>query len=173
MSDEIGLFFGSTDGNTAYVADLIKAEFALTGQMTVELFDIAEFYLTEMLTFDYLMLGVPTWNTGQLQQDWEANLAELDELDLTGKRVALFGLGDQIGYPTTFADALFFVADKVQERGAQLVGRWPTVGYTFDQSWAVVDGAFVGIVLDQENQPELTPLRIAVWVQQLLTEFRE
>lgn len=168
----IALFYGSTNGNTAAVAQRIQQEFAATALATVELLDIAEFYLDEMLDFDCLILGVPTWNTGQLQQDWEASFAEFDHLDLQGKTIALFGLGDQAGYPATFVDALFFVADKVRERGAQLVGRWPTVGYTFTASWAVEMDTFIGLVLDEDNQPELTPLRIGVWVQQLINEFK-
>src|SRR4051812_4999215 len=111
---EIGLFYGSTDGNTARVARLIQVAFARLGNARVELFDIADCYLEDMLDFSHLILGVPTWNTGQLQADWEAIFAEFDQLDLSGRHVALFGLGDQAGYPDTFADALFFVAEKVQ-----------------------------------------------------------
>ncbi len=169
--DEIGLFYGSTDGHTALIADRIQQEFAATALATVALFDVAEFYLDEMLPFDQLILGIPTWNTGQLQRDWEAVFEEFDTLDLTGKTVALFGLGDQIGYANTFVDALFFVAEKVKERGAQLVGAWPTIGYEYTQSWAENAELFIGLVLDEENQPKLTELRIRVWVQQLLVEF--
>jgi len=168
----IALFYGSTNGNTAAVVQQIQQAFAATGLAAVELLDIADYYLDEMLDFDRIILGVPTWNTGQLQQDWEAIFPEFDSLDLHGKTIALFGLGDQVGYPTTFADALFFVADKVRERGAQLVGRWPTVGYTFTNSWAVEADSFIGLVLDEDNQSELTPLRVAVWVQQLSNEFK-
>ena len=136
------------------------------------LFDIADYFLETMLDFEYLILGVSTWDTGQLQKDWEAVYAELDELDLAGKQVALFGLGDQVGYPDTFLDALFFVADKVRERGGQLVGAWPVAGYTFAQSWAVEDGRFIGLALDEDNQATLSAMRIAAWVDQLLHEFK-
>lgn len=167
----LALFYGSTNGNTAAVAHLIQREFEATGAATVEMFDVADFFLTEMLDFDRLILGIPTWNIGQLQKDWEQVFAEFDTLDLSGKQVALFGLGDQIGYPATFVDALFFLAAKVSERGAQIVGHWPTLGYTFTNSWAVVADNFVGLVLDEDNQPALTELRVAAWVQQLLAEF--
>jgi flavodoxin I len=167
----IGLFYGSTDGHTTDVAERIQAEFAGSGLATIELFDVAEFYLDEMLAFDRLILGIPTWDTGQLQHDWEGVFDEFDTLDLRGKTIALFGLGDQIGYANTFADALFFVAEKVKQQGAQVVGAWPTLGYDYTQSWAVADDHFVGLVLDEHNQPTLSDLRIRVWVQQLLVEF--
>jgi len=169
--NKIGLFYSSTDGNTIRVAVIIQQAFEQMGFGVVELFDVAEFYLETMLEFDRLILGVPTWNTGQLQKDWEAVFEEFDQLDLTGKRVALFGLGDQAGYPLTFADALFFVGDKARERGATLVGSWPTTGYTFRQSWAVEDETFIGLVLDEHNQPELTQERVTEWVGQLGVEL--
>lgn len=168
---ELGLFYGSTNGNTAQVARQIQQAFVRFGYAKVELLDVADYYLADMLDFERLILGVPTWNAGQLQSDWEAVLEEFDELDLTGKRVALFGLGDQVGYPDTFADALAFVADKAQERGAQLVGRWPANGYDFKSSWAFADGHFVGLVLDEDSQPQLTAARIETWVAQLIHEF--
>lgn len=167
----IGLFYGSTNGATANVAALIQKALAEQG-VTVELFDIADYLLETMFDFDHLILGVSTWNTGQLQKDWEAVFAELDELDLTGKQVALFGLGDQVGYPDTFLDALFFVADKVRERGATLVGKWPVAGYIFSQSWAVEDGQFLGLAVDEDNQADLSQARVITWVKQLLGEFR-
>lgn len=166
----IGLFYGSTNGATAAVAHLIQQAFAQR-DVTVELFDVAEYLLETMLDFDHLLLGVSTWNVGQLQADWENVYAELDELDLTGKQVALFGLGDQVGYPNTFLDALFFVADKMRERGAQLVGAWSVAGYTFTQSWAVEEGRFLGLALDEDNQSGLTQARVNAWVEQVLDAF--
>ncbi len=168
---EIALFYGSTEGHTAAIAEQIQAEFADSGLATVELFDVAEFYLDEMLEFDQIILGISTWNTGQLQRDWETVFDEFDTLDLQGKQVALFGLGDQVDYANTFVDALFFLSEKAAAAGATLVGHWPTLGYDYTQSWAVVNDRFVGLVLDVHNQPELTELRIQVWVQQLLVEF--
>ena len=167
----IGLFYGSTNGNTAAAAQLIQREFVQQAQVEVELFDVADYYLEEMLDFDYLLLGIPTWNIGQLQRDWEAIVDEFDQVDLTGKRAALFGLGDQVGYPDTFGDALFFLADRLESRGATLVGAWPTTGYTFTGSWAVREGHFLGLMLDEDNQADLTEPRIQAWVQQLIHEF--
>jgi flavodoxin I len=167
----IGLFFGSTNGNTAAVAQMIQEEFAIQAAISVELFDVADYYLEEMLEFDYLILGIPTWDIGQLQRDWEAIIEEFDNVNLQGKRAALFGLGDQIGYPDTFGDAVFFLADKLQSQGATLAGKWPTAGYTFTNSWARVDGSFLGLMLDEDNQSDLTQVRVQTWVRQLIHEF--
>jgi flavodoxin I len=167
----IGIFYGSTTGTTEQVAHWLQAIFMAKGVAEIELLDIAEYYLEEMMEFSLLILGIPTWDVGQLQKDWDRMLPEFDELDLAGKRVAIFGLGDQEGYPDTFVDGMFFLADKVQERGATVVGTWPVDGYTFEHSWAVVNGRFLGLVLDEHHQGELTPIRLEQWVDQLLIEF--
>ncbi len=171
---EIGAFFGSTNGDSARVASLIQSlcesHPLLAGWATVETLDISEYLLEEMLDFPLILIGAPTWNVGQLQKDWQASFEEFDELDLTGKYVAVYGMGDQRGYPDTFADAIFFLADKAMERGANLVGRWPTVGYDYTQSWAEVDGLFIGLPLDDINQPEETEPRLIAWLAQIREE---
>ncbi|RIK57143.1 MAG: flavodoxin [Chloroflexi bacterium] len=167
----IGLFFGSSTGATAAAAQLIQSAFVRRFGVEVELFDVADYFLEEMAGFDYLIVGIPTWNIGQLQRDWENVIEEFDELDLSGKHAALFGLGDQAGYPGSFVDAMIFLADLLEARGATLAGAWPTDGYTFIRSWAVRDGRFVGLVLDEDNQPELTPGRVEAWVSQLGREW--
>jgi flavodoxin I len=167
----IGLFYGSSTGATAAAAKLIQIAFARTLGIEVELFDVADYFLEEMLGFDYLIVGIPTWNIGQLQRDWEDVIEEFDLLDLRGKQAALFGLGDQTGYPDTFVDAMVFVADRLEARGATLAGAWPTHSYAFSRSWAVRNGQFVGLVLDDDNQAELTPARIDAWVAQLAMEW--
>jgi flavodoxin long chain len=166
-----GLFYGSTEGHTQRVAETIRDILVRDYGDTVDLLDIAEFYLEEMQEYDFLILGVPTWNTGQLQRDWEDVFEEFDAIDLTGRKVAIFGLGDQVDYPHTFLDAMAFVADKVRERGGVLVGRWPNVGYAFVRSWALEDGEFLGLALDEHNQPELTVSRLKVWLAQVRHEF--
>lgn len=180
---QIGIFFGSTDGHTAAVAEAIKARLdaylaadqppGASHSESVEVLDVGEYALEAMLDFDWLILGAPTWNTGQLPRDWETALDEFDTLELAGRPVALFGLGDQVGYPDTFADALIFLADRVRACGGHLVGAWPATGYSFTNSWAVEDGCFVGLVLDEVNQPELTAPRLDRWLAQLWQRWKE
>jgi flavodoxin I len=55
----------------------------------------------------------------------------MDTLDLSGRQVALFGLGDEGGYPDTYQDAIGIIGEKARERGATLVGFWPTAGYDY------------------------------------------
>jgi flavodoxin I len=166
--NRIGVFYGSTSGNTRRVAELIGAQI---GGETVDLRDIGTATEDDLGRYDTLILGAPTWHGGELQDDWERFISHLDAADLSGKTVALFGLGDQRAYPDAFLDALGTLYEHVKRKGANLIGRWPTHGYTFTRSSAVIDGEFIGLALDEENQPDQTAPRVAKWTRLLQIEL--
>lgn len=165
----IGLFFGTQTGNTQTESEIIQKEFG--GDSVVTLNDVSQAEPSDFNNYDYIIVGCPTWNVGELQSDWEDFYDELDNIDFTGKKVAYFGTGDQVGYPDTFQDALGILEEKISENGAETVGYWPTEGYEFSESKAVRDGKFVGLALDEDNQSDLTEERIKAWVTQLKLEF--
>lgn len=157
----IGLFFGSDTGNTENVANKIADHLGLEAQ------DIAGNSSDIFDDYDFLILGTPTANYGEMQPDWDYFVPELEDADLNGKTVALFGLGDQVDYPDSFLDAMGDLAELIEKAGGQLVGAWSTEGYDFNDSRAVKDGQFVGLALDEDRQPELTDSRISTWLTQL------
>ena len=170
-SGTTGFYYGSTTGTTQLVAEKMQA-FAKLAGITLEPVNISELTQPqELLAYSQLILGVPTWNVGQLQDDWLLLLPKLEQLDFSGKRVALFGLGDQLGYPDNFLDALGVLGKKLQERGANLVGRWSAEDYAFTHSKALVDDHFIGLGLDEYNQESKTDSRIAQWLGQVEREF--
>ena len=61
--------------------------------------------------------------------------------------------------------------EKVSELGAETAGYWSVDGYDFSDSKALRSGKFVGLALDEDNQPELTDGRVQQWVTQLKQEF--
>ncbi len=132
--------------------------------------DIIDSSKADFLTCETLILGVSTWGIGEVQDDWQIFLSCPEKLDLTGIRVAIFGLGDQESYPDTFADALGKLYDFLIPTGCDIIGSWSTSGYEFSESAAVREGRFVGLVLDEENQPEMTELRINKWLQKIFHE---
>lgn len=167
----IGLFYGSDTGFTTIVTELIEKEFASVAPGLVTVHDVAEAPVAKMEEYDFLIAGCPTWNVGQLQDDWDALFVELDELDLSGKKVAIFGLGDQYGYPDNYCDAIGILAQKFAALGAELVGFTTAEGYEFSYSRGVVDGMFMGLALDEDNESAKTPERVTEWVWQLVDEF--
>lgn len=130
--------------------------------------DIADSSPEDFLSFDLIILGVPTWGIGELQDDWLEFLDGLKLLDLSGRKVALFGLGDQESYPTTFANAIGILHDSLKSTGCEIIGYWSAQGYDFLESAAIRDGKFAGLVLDEENQPEMTEWRINEWLNEIL-----
>ncbi len=165
---EIGLYYGSTMGNTKDAAVQIRTAF---GTDIVKVASIAGATAEDLNHFDVLILGTSTWGFGDWQDDWAAFQRELAQVDWSCKTVALFGLGDQYGYPDTFVDAMGLLHDVVAARGAQVVGAWEGQGYDFESSCAHRDGRFVGLALDADTQSEMTGPRIREWVQGLRGEL--
>lgn len=167
----IGLFFGSDEGNTESVARRIFNEFP---HGSVTLYDIADVTQIEFTQHERLILGIPTWDFGQIQSDWEAFWDDLQEIDFSNKTVALFGLGDQFGYGDYFLDAMGMLHDIVAANGATIVGHWSADGYEFDSSKAyhASEHQFVGLAIDEDQQEMLTEDRIKRWCQQIQREFK-
>lgn len=171
-SQRVGLFYGSTTGVTEAAALAIQEVWAAHGMEPISAINIGTVKdLSALLAYDYLILGVPTWNVGQMQDDWEIALSQLESLDFTGKQVALFGVGDQYGYPENYLDAVGMLGEKFVARGAALVGYWNDGLYEFAESKAFVDGKFMGLALDDVHQAEHSDRRINQWVKQIISEF--
>lgn len=166
---KIGLFFGTQTGNTETIAETIQAE--LGGDSIVDLHDVARAEFDDFKQYEYLIIGCPTWNIGELQSDWGGLYEDLDQIDFTGKKIAYFGTGDQTGYPDNFQDAMGILEEKISSLGGKTFGYWSTGDYDFNESKAVRNGKFVGLAIDEDNQSDLTPTRIKSWVAQVKSEF--
>lgn len=167
---EIGLIFGSDEGNTEAIAYRIQKRL---GETVVDVLDVADITQLDIAGYDKLILGIPTWDFGQIQSDWEEFWQDISETNMASKTVALFGLGDQFGYGDFFLDALGMLHDVVVANGAKIVGYWPTEGYEFEASKAKLaeEDMFVGLGIDEDQQPELTCERLNVWCAMLHEAF--
>ena len=164
----IGIFYGSTMGNSKDAAGQIQAAFR---DSSIVVANIGGATAEDLKKFDTLILGTSTWGFGDWQDDWAHFQPELGKVDWSGRRVALFGLGDQYGYADTFVDAMGLLYEELAAKGATIVGVWAGQDYDFESSCAHRDGCFVGLALDADNQSELTGPRIQQWVQQLKGEL--
>jgi len=167
--NKIGLFYGSSSGKTEETALNI---FRYLGKDYVELYDVGLAVPEDLLKYDRLILGIPTWDIGRMQKDWEEYILKMPNADLSGKIIALFGLGDQESYPDTFADAMGLLYDRIVMTHGLVVGTWPAKGYHFKESFAYRRNQFVGLVLDEDNQAELSDLRIQSWLKKIMPEMR-
>lgn len=168
--EKIGIFFGSTEGHTEKVVTQIQQ--LLGGEDNAVLHNVNSATADDMQAYVNIILACPTWEIGQLQEDWDSFIDELEEAPVAGKRITYVGLGDADGYPDTFLDALGIIHDRIKDKGAEFVGAWPTYGYSFEASKGVVDGKFLGLAIDEDNQKDLTADRVAKWVTQIKGEFK-
>jgi len=164
----VGLIYGTQSGNSEAIAGLIEDE---TGLEAVNIDDIDVEALAE---YDGLIVGTPTWNTGadvdRTGVAWDANRDAIKELSLAGKPVAVFGLGDSGSYPDNFCEGLEEVHSTFKAAGAKMLGAVDPDGYSFESSKSVVDGKFVGLPLDQDNEADMSEDRVKEWVAQLKAE---
>lgn len=161
----VGIIFGSSMGNTEDAAKAISECLGVEN----EVLNVADIAPSDLNKFSSLIIGSSTWNDGELQDDW-ANF-DFDALDVGGKVVAIFGMGDSSSYSDAYCNAMGELYEKFVAKGAVIVGSVSTDGYEFDDSSAVKDGKFVGLALDNDNQSDLTQSRIEAWVEQIKSEL--
>lgn len=167
--EKIGLFYGSDTGNTEEVAEKIQE---ILGEDRIDLYDMYEAKKEQFDQYEKLIFGLSTWHDGQLQSDWETYFEEFKSIDFTGKTIAFFGLGDQYVYAEYFIDGIGTIAEVVIENGGNIIGKWPSKGYDHTESKAEMEeGLFIGLALDQDNQPEETDDRLDTWIEQIKEEF--
>ncbi|MGN1394640.1 MAG: flavodoxin [Succinivibrionaceae bacterium] len=161
---KIGIFYGSDTGNTENAATFMQE---VLGAKNTDLFDVRKVKDPKIiLNYDLLIFGTSTWHLGEMQGDMEQFCSKLSDINLTGKKVALFGLGDQIEYSDYFVDGMGKLYYIIKELGAEVIGEWPTEGYSFSSVLSLSEDNqhFIGLALDDDNQEDLTAERIVSWL---------
>lgn len=166
----IALIYGTTTGNTGDIAEKVQK---ILGADNVDLFDVKNADLEVINEYSFIIFAIPTWDYGEVQEDWEEVWEDLDNYDYSDKIMAFIGLGDQLGYGEWFLDAMGMLHKKVVERGATVVGYWPAEGYEFEASLALTDdkSQFVGLAIDEDTQRDQTDERLAVWCETIKEEM--
>ena len=82
----------------------------------------------------------------------------------------MFGLGDSASFSDSFVGSLRVIYDEIHDK-TKIVGQVPDEGYTYDDSESVIDGLWVGLPLDEDNEDDMTDERLASWVANLKKEF--
>lgn len=164
---KIGIFYGTTSGNTTGIVD--EMEFYLRKD-DYETFNVAD-GIGQMKDLENLILVSPTYGVGELQEDWNNVFDEFKTIDFTGKVVAIAGLGNQFAFGESYVGAMRVLYDVVVKNRGKVVGFTSTEGYHFEESEAVIDGKFVGLALDEGNQGNSTPDRIAEWIAEIKPLF--
>lgn len=162
---KIGIIYGSTTGTCESLASQLAESLGVT---TNDVYSADKLTDALIASYDVLILGTSTWGDGELQDDWYDGIKVLKNADLNGKTIALFGCGDSESYYDTFCDGMGILYEDLKDSGCVFLGnRVSTDDYTFSDSMAVVDGAFVGLALDEVNESDKTSGRIREWVNEL------
>ena len=168
------LIFWPESGNVDNVANKIVERFNSDEIVKVSVRDVNDKILSEC---DNWIIGGSTvgshvWEDADDSNKWHTFFKHLDEIDLSKKTVAFYGLGDQILYPHHFVDGLGVLQEEFEKRNAKITGQWPTDGYKFFESDGQKDGKFFGLALDEDNQDELTDERIDKWLSIIKKDFK-
>lgn len=175
LAGKVGIFFGTSTGNTERVADLICNEFGSDAEGPFDIDGVQGSVAKKFAEYDALIVGTPTWNTGAHTErsgtGWdEIYYGEMQDLNISGKTVAVFGLGDQISYSENYADASGELHDVFEKLGCKMIGYTSQEGYEHESSKAIRGDKFCGLLCDEINQDDLTVERVQKWVAQLKAE---
>jgi len=163
--NKIAIFYGSSTGNTERVAKQIAK------LLNADVFDVADNPIEELKNYQNLIFGTSTWGIGDLQDDWDNFITKLEKANLSGKVCAIFGLGDGDSFSDSFVDGIGTIYKAIENKGCNVVGFVGTDGYSYEASIAEINGNFVGLPLNEDNESNLTNERIDKWVEQLKVEF--
>ena len=165
----IAIFFGPENGAVHRVAKSLASKIAhlqpdmiLVNDATAE--DLAKY---DTIIFGISTIGRDTWDQKFGNVDWAKFMPTVTSFDFTGKKVAIFGLGDHITYAYHFVNSMGILARAVVKNGGNLIGKVSPEGYTFQDSEALEGGIFLGLPIDEDFEDELTDSRLNSWVEQL------
>merc|ERR1719362_883010 len=117
--EAVGLLYATQTGNTETVAGYIAEATGL------EAADIGDYAAEDLMEFDGLIVGCPTWNTDADEYRsgtaWDDVIDDIKGTDLSGKTVAVFGVGDQEGYGDNFTDGIEELHETFAAAGAKMV----------------------------------------------------
>ncbi|NLW63082.1 MAG: flavodoxin [Syntrophomonadaceae bacterium] len=111
------IVYGSNTGNTESLAGAVAEE--LQSRLDVTVQNVADISPDDILDYDLILLGSSTWNEGELQEDFQDFFEEMDRLDLSGKKVAVFGPGDSSW--EEYCRAVDLLEEKSRELRADLI----------------------------------------------------
>ena len=161
MSNKIGIYFGSTTDTTRGLANIVAN---IMGIESDDVHDVATAAADSALNYDTLLIGCSTWGYGDLQDDMEFFLPKLAKLDLTGKKVGLFGSGDSRSFSATFCNALAEIKDELTPTGCTFIGTVPAEGYNYEDTLCEENGRLIGLLVDEMHESQMTPDRLTHWI---------
>lgn len=158
---KIGIFFGSTSGNTEDLAGMVAKSFDIANE---DIHNVSDADANTLQGYDVLLLGSSTWGVGDLQDDWEDFLPKVSSQSLSGKKVAFFGCGDSFGHGDTFCNSLAKIKEALSSTGCDFVGSISKDGYSYEETDCEEGDNVIGLLTDPDNESDKTEERLNNWV---------
>ena len=153
------IFYASSVGNTEDIAKRLSTKLG-----DIDTYNICDEGIEKINNYEKIIFGVSTWGDGDLQDDWEDSWGDFCDINFSNKTIALFGLGDQDSYADTFVEGLGTMYEALKDTGANIIGFTSVDGFEHEESTAQIENEFVGLVLDEDNQDDLSEERIDAWI---------
>lgn len=171
--DKVGIFYGPVGGSTERVAKNLAD---ILGEDNSDLLPVRDASASDLAKYNNIIFGIATignetWNSEPMKSGWFSFISELEKADLSGKNIAIYGLGDHIRYADHFVDAMGEIYRILSEKGISSVGKVAAADYTFGESKALEGDMFVGLPIDEEFEQSQTDQRLGDWVNDLKTFF--
>lgn len=112
------LVYASMTGNTRDMADAVEAGVKAAGHELVSK-EVVDTDAAELAEYDGILLGAYTWGDGDLPDEFLDFYESMDALDLSGKKVAVFGSCDS-SYEK-YGAAVDTLIEKAKSLGADVV----------------------------------------------------
>jgi len=170
---KIGIFYGPEKGSVEKVAGKLVEKLGAdrVDMHPVKHADAETLNRYENIIFGISTVGRETWDAEYNSEDWDRFLPKITGIDFSRKKIAMYGLGDQVRYARDFVNALGGLGRLLLKNNANIIGQVSTEGYNFEDSEGIHEGLFFGLPLDEDNEPEKTDARLDRWVAQIVSSF--
>mgnify|MGYP006278151249 CR=1 FL=1 len=172
---KIALLYAPKGGSVEVAAKRVERLYDST---SLDVIEISKIDVRNLADYDHFILGCSTvgaesWEDAEADNEWDRFFNDLEnqQISLKGKKVAIFGLGNQVLYPDHFVDAIRTLKEESEKAEAKIIGYWPSKGYDFTDSAAIEGDNFMGLALDEDNEDELSDQRISEWLKNIKPEL--
>jgi flavodoxin I len=168
----MGIFCGTAGGTSLIVAQALANAFSIEEDDVINMEEDFD-DIDQMLEYDILFIGSSTWGQGDVHHEWVDPQFEIESenIDFSGKTVALFGAGDCKKHGEHFCSALGKLYNTFNNAGAKVIGLVDKQNYSYEFSLAEQGEKFVGLAIDEHNEKDKTQQRIENWMTLLKEEL--
>lgn len=116
---KISLIYGTSGGNTQIVCEKVCE--VLRATHSVVLIPAQKASQKDLLDADVIILASPTYEHGVLEEKMERFISRIQNIDLTGKKCTVIGLGDTIYEDDYCVASAKILMQFIKDKGGELV----------------------------------------------------